>query len=140
MHGRRHGGPGQLENTDCSQQALRLALHAAGNGSGLFDQRRILLGNFIHLRDRQIELPDAGALLRGHVRIGVLIPYQISLLRRPVNRFSGGADPGRITRNRFENRPLVLNDQSIVVHGLERRVYGIQTDEAGAADYQHDDR
>ena len=44
-------------------QFVRLGFEAAGGGRHFFDQRRILLGDLVHLRDRLANLRDAGGLL-----------------------------------------------------------------------------
>ncbi|CAB3738837.1 hypothetical protein LMG26690_05513 [Achromobacter animicus] len=46
-------------------QALRLILQRACRGGGLFDQRRVLLRHFVHLRDGAVDLVNAAGLLVG---------------------------------------------------------------------------
>ena len=47
---------------------LRLVLQRLGGGGVLLDQRRILLGHLVHLRQRLIDLIDAGRLLAARRR------------------------------------------------------------------------
>ncbi len=51
------------EHADGLDQSLRLLFEAFGGRCGFFDQRRILLRHFVHLRNRQRHLENPGRLL-----------------------------------------------------------------------------
>ena len=54
---------GGTERCHCVAQRLRLFLQRQRRSCCLLDQRRVLLGHFIHLRDSLVDLLDAGRLL-----------------------------------------------------------------------------
>lgn len=52
-----------FEHGDRLAQAIGLFRHGLRRGSGLLDQRCVLLRDFVHLADGNIDLLDSGALL-----------------------------------------------------------------------------
>src|SRR5690606_17439080 len=62
---RRRARRGKAEGGHGVDEPPGLALQRGGREPGVLDQRRIVLGAFVHLGDRLVDLPDAGRLVLG---------------------------------------------------------------------------
>src|SRR5262249_3944551 len=62
------------EEADLLVDRLRLLLQRLGRGRVLLDQCRVLLGDLVHLGERDVDLVDAGRLLGTGGRISDTIP------------------------------------------------------------------
>lgn len=87
----------KFERVDHQRQLACLVLHILGCGSRLLDQGSVVLGHFIHLADRLIDLFNPVALLlagRGHIA-GYLLHGRDDLIHRlagMIDQLAAGFD------------------------------------------------